>query len=260
PRIRRFAFDGELGGWVALHRFGPDTGGRGAAPAPAAAAPGRAGGPPAPSTAPRGTDLVLHDLKTGADLSIGNVSEFAFNKSGKRLALVIDAADQVGNGVELRDMTTGAVTPLDSDKAFFERLAFTEDGDGLTVLRGHDDRNFKERQYAIDGFTGIETGAPKKATFDPSKDTSFPKDMAVSGNRWPRWTDDKSAFVFGIAALTKVDRPAGGARGAGAGEEPAADAPAGGPPPPAANTPDPADRPDLVIWHYKDPRLQSQQQ
>ncbi len=34
PRIRRFAFDGELGGWVALHRFGPDTpgGARGARP------------------------------------------------------------------------------------------------------------------------------------------------------------------------------------------------------------------------------------
>ena len=258
PRIRRFAFDGELGGWVALHRFGPDTGGRGAAAPPAGAAPGRAGGAGAPSTAPRGTDLVLHDLKTGAELNIGNVSEFAFNKSGKRLALVIDAADQVGNGVELRDMTTGAVTPLDSDKAFFERLTWTEDGDALTVLRGHDDRNFKERQYAVDGFTGIETASPIKATFDPAKDPSFPNDMAVSGNRAPRWTEDKSAFVFGIAALTKVDRPAGGARGAGAGEE-AADAPAAAPPP-ALNAPDPADRPDLVIWHYKDPRLQSQQQ
>ena len=27
PKIRRFEFAGELGGWIALHRYGPDTGG-----------------------------------------------------------------------------------------------------------------------------------------------------------------------------------------------------------------------------------------
>jgi dienelactone hydrolase len=264
PRIRRFAFDGELGGWVALHRFGPDTpGGRGGA-APAAPT-GRGAGAPgstaAPSTAPRGTDLVLHDLKTGAELNIGNVSEFGFNKSGKALALAIDAADQIGNGVQLRDMTTGAMTPLDSDKAFFEHLAWTDDGDGLTVLRGHDDRNWKERQYAIDGFTGLNAGAPKKVTFDPSRDDAFPKAMAVSANRTPRWTDARDAIVFGIAPLTKVDRPAG-ARGAGAAAnaDETPDVPATGPGAASPATPDPADRPDVIIWHYKDPRLQSQQQ
>ena len=27
PKIRRFEFAGEMGGWIALHRYGPDTGG-----------------------------------------------------------------------------------------------------------------------------------------------------------------------------------------------------------------------------------------
>ena len=255
-KIRRFAFDGALGGWVALHRFGPDTAGARGAGAPAPA--GRGAGPAAPSTAPKGTDLVLQNLKTGEALNVGNVAEFGFNKSGKALALVIDATDQIGNGVELRDMTTGAIMPLDTEKAFFERLAWTEDGDALTVLRGHDDRGWKERQYAIDGFTGLNAGAPRKVSFDPAKDAAFPKGMAVSANRTPRWTDKRDAIVFGITTLTAVDRPAG-ARGAGASEE-GADAPAAGPPGPAGATPDPADRPDLIIWHYKDPRLQSQQQ
>lgn len=263
PRVRRFAFNGELGGWVAIHRFGPETaGGRGAAtPPPAGRGGGRgagAGEGGAPSTAPRGTDLVLQNLKTGEELNIGNVSEFGFNKSGKQLAVAIDASDQIGNGVELRDMTTGALLPLESDKAFFEHLAWTEDGDALTVLRGHDDRNWKERLFAVDGFTGINSGSLKKVTFDPAKDSSFPKDMTISGNRTPEWTDSRDAIVFGLTNLTKVDRPAGRAGGAGA-DESATDTPpagrAGG-----ANTPDSADRPDLIIWHYKDSRLQSQQQ
>jgi hypothetical protein len=32
------------------------------------------------------------------------VSEFAFTRDGARLAAVIDAADRVGNGVQLRNM------------------------------------------------------------------------------------------------------------------------------------------------------------
>ncbi len=77
--------------------------------------------------------------------------------------------------------------------------------------------SWKERQCAIDRrFTGLNAqAAPKKVTFDPAKDEAFPKAMAVSANRTPRWTDTRDAIMFGIAPLTKVDRPAG-ARGAGA--------------------------------------------
>src|SRR6185503_10534360 len=79
-KIRRFAFAGEAGGWVALHRYGPTpaTGSGPALPAPGGppvppppgAAPG--GATPPRDTAPRGTDLILRDLKTGSELSIGN--------------------------------------------------------------------------------------------------------------------------------------------------------------------------------------------
>src|SRR5690606_8955755 len=94
PKIRRFAFSGEMGGWIAMHRYGAD-----AAPGAAAPAGGRAGGPPAAGNAPRdtrprGTDLILRELKTGTEINVGNVFEFNFNRSGKYLALVIDAADQ----------------------------------------------------------------------------------------------------------------------------------------------------------------------
>ena len=90
-KIRRFTFAGEAGGWIAMHRYGatPATGG-----GPAVAAPGGPPVPPPPGggrgggaarmpprdTAPRGTDLILRDLKTGSELSIGNVSEFALQQ------------------------------------------------------------------------------------------------------------------------------------------------------------------------------------
>jgi dipeptidyl aminopeptidase/acylaminoacyl peptidase len=257
-KVRRFAFNGEMGGWIAMHRYGAD-----AAPAGAGAAPpaggrggrgGAAGGEAPRDTRPRGTDLILRDLKTGAELSIGNVSEFGFNKSGRYLAMVIDAADQIGNGIQIRDMQTGAVTPLETMPAFYERLGWNEDGDALAALRGRDDRQYRERLFAVVGFTGFGgSAAPAKTVYDPSQDATFPAGMGVSGNRAPQWNETRDALIFGIASLTKVPPPAGrggaggaaegeGARGAGAGDD------------------DTAERPNLVIWHYKDPRLQSQQQ
>lgn len=254
PKIRRFAFAGEMGGWIALHRYGAD-----AAPGGAAPAGGRAGGPAAAGAAPRdtrprGTDLILRELKTGTELNVGNVSEFSFNKSGKYLALVIDAADQAGNGLQIRDMSAGTIASLDTDKAFYERMAWTTEGDALTMLKGTDDRAFRERLFSVVGFTGFGSGAPKKVVYNPKDDKAFPANMSVSGNRTPTWNEDRSAMIFGIAELTPVPRPAGRGNATPAAE--GADAPAAGAPAPAA---DPTERANLVIWHYKDPRLQSQQ-
>lgn len=274
-RIRRFAFNGEMGGWIALHRFGADVAAAGGAAAAGAAgrggAPGRgaaagAGRGTAGDTRVKGTDLVLHDLKTNAEINVGNVSEFVFNKSGKTLAMVIDAADQAGNGVQLRDMTSGVVSSLDSDKAFYERMSFTEEGDALLVLKGHDEITaWKDRLFAVVGWTGFGgASAPKKVGYDPTKDTSFPKEMSISNNRTPSWTESRDAILFGIAKINKADPPTGRGRGAGAGDAPAADAgaagPVGGAGAAGAASADAADRPNLVIWHYKDPRLQSAQQ
>src|SRR5262245_48975495 len=119
-KIRRFAFAGESGGWVAMHRYGATSAtGGGAAPAGpvAPAAPGAGAAPPR-DTAPRGTDLILRNLKDGTELTIGNVSEFNFNKSGRYLAMVIDAAEQIGNGIQIRDMQTGAISQLESNPLF----------------------------------------------------------------------------------------------------------------------------------------------
>jgi len=255
PKVRRFAFSGEMGGWIAMHRYGPD-----AAAGAAAAGGGRAGGAPAADaprdTRPRGTDLILRELKTGTELNVGNVFEFGFNKSGKYLALIIDAADQAGNGLQIRDMSAGTITSLETDKAFYERMAWTQEGDAISMLKGTDDRTYRERLFSVVGFSGFGSGTPKKIVYDPKQDKAFPAEMSVSGNRTPTWTEDRGALIFGIAGLTKVPRPAGRGNGAPAeGVAPEGDAGARG----AGPAPDATERPNLVVWHYKDPRLQSQQ-
>ena len=252
PKVRRFAFSGESGAWIALHRAPAQAngGGGGAAAAGRGGAPGAGGG--AASNQPKGTDLILRELATGQELNVGNVAQFEFSKDGRFLALTIDAADKAGNGVQVRDLSNGTVKVLDSGEAVYERLNWTEKGDALAVLKGTEDKALKDKVYTVLGFTDFGATAPRKVVYVPASDGSFPAGMAVSPNRDPEWTDDRQALLFGIHVPEPKDTSApAAAEGEGA-------APAGGAPDGSANNAD--EKVDLVLWHWKDPRLQTEQQ
>jgi dipeptidyl aminopeptidase/acylaminoacyl peptidase len=258
-KVRRFAFSGEKATWLALQKYGPDA----PAGAPAATAPAAGGAAAArPDDRPKGADLILHDLASGNDLNVGNVSEFAFDKAGKWLALAIDAQDKSGNGIVVRDMDTGAVTALDTAAAGYERLSWTEKGDGLAVLKGADDKRYKDKVYALVAFTGFGASGPQKVAYDPASDKSFPEAMSISPNRSPQWTEDLSGVLFGIRALKKADAKPEPKTDAAADGKPAVAADVKPATPPAAAADDTTDeeKPDLILWHWQDPRLQSQQQ
>jgi dienelactone hydrolase len=239
-KVRRFAFSGERATMLALHRYAPTPAGP-AAP-PATPAPGA---PPADDK-PTGSDMILYEMANGNELNIGNVSDFSFDKKGNYLAWIIDAQDKIGNGVEVRDMANGMVMPLDNAKASYKGLSWTESGEGLATMRGVEDKAWEDKLYSVVAFKKTGGGGVQKTVFDPAKDASFPKGMSVSPNRNPMWMADLSEVTFGIHEL----RP----------KKKGADAKSDDPdakPKPADDTPD---LPDMVIWHYKDSRMQPMQQ
>jgi dipeptidyl aminopeptidase/acylaminoacyl peptidase len=260
PKIRRFAFSGDAATWIALQRYPAQAGpaGGGVTGPRGGAAGGSAPDGSAASDRPRGTDLILRELATGQELNVGNVADFAFSRDGKYLATTIDAQDKAGNGIQLRDMARGTVTVLDSGAAAYERPVWTEKGDGLSVLKGTEDRAYRDKMYAAIGFTGIGS-SPQKVVYDPASDESFPAGMTISPNRDARWTADLQALVFGIHIPRKRD----GTETANADTEGQSGGPRDGDDQrPAAGT-DSAnndEKVDLVLWHWMDSRLQSQQE
>lgn len=245
-KIRRFGFSGENAGWIALHRYGAD------APAGPPAAASAASGTSAPERA-TGSDLILHELATDNELNIGNVADFAFNKKGDWLAWTIDANEKIGNGLQVRNMATGAVLPLDSAKASYRGLNWTEKGEALAAVKGVEDKGFEDKLYSVVAVNGFAAGSPQKTVYDPQTDKDFPAGLTVSPNRPPTWTEDFSALMFGIHEVKKKKADKSG-------DKP--DAPAGAPAAAAMRRPqeDEPEKPDLVLWHWKDGRLQSQQQ
>ena len=254
-KARAFAFNGEKATWLAVHRYGADPG-----PLPPTTAPPATATPAIP-TRPQGADLLLHELASGQQLNLGNVSEYSFDKPGNKLAFIIDAQDQAGNGIQYRDMASGAVLPLDSAKAWYKSLAWTEKGDALAALRGVEDKAFEDKLYTALGFKFGSTLVPEKIVFDPKSDKGFPAGMAISGNRAPFWLDDLSAISFGIQEPKKKKDEAKKVEPKKDGEtkeEDKKDAPAVAAVP--AKSEEEADNPDLILWHWQDRRLPPMQQ
>jgi dipeptidyl aminopeptidase/acylaminoacyl peptidase len=234
-KVRALDFSGENPGFLALHRYAPESQEK----------------EPAKDKW-TGSDLVLRELFTTREINIGNVAEFAFDKNGTRLAFLIDAQGQAGNGIELRDMATGAVSSLDNDKATYKSLTWSEKGEALAALKGKEDKAYEDKLWSVvayAGFEDIKGSQPRKTVYDPTGDKSFPEGMTVSPNRAPVWTESFDAILFGINE-TKKKKDADK-------KEEAADKPA-----PPSKPDDLADEdiPDLVIWHGQDKRLQSMQQ
>lgn len=239
---------------------------------------------PASSTgtdAVRGTDLLLYELATGKTQNIGNVADMAFDKKGNWLALSIDALGQLGNGVLLRNMTTGVMLTMDSDKARYQSLAWTEQGDALALLKGVKDDAYKAERYSVLGIRNL-AGMPTLITYNPKADSlAFPRQMTISPNRVPSWSEDLSRLFFGIhklEAVAKTNRKTGAKADTVKAPQPEqwlklrADTSIKSlddlqkalarlkPDADKTDKKDETEKPDVTIWHWQDKRLQSRQQ
>ena len=152
--------------------------------------------------------------------------------------------------------------PLDSGKASYERLAWTtEKGNALAVLKGIEDKAYKDKLYSLVAFSGFDGGQPARVAYDPAGDKSFPAGMSISPDRSPAWMEDLAAVTFGIRPLKKkTDDKAAAKADAKPSDDKAEKTEAKDKPEADKAEPDSEEKPDLVLWHYQDKRLQSQQQ
>lgn len=203
-----------------------------------------------------GSDLIIRKLMTENELNIGNFLEYTFTKSGDKLAFTIDALEQIGNGIQILDMKSGNIITPDSGRAFYKYPAWTEKEDALAVLKGTEDDDYEDNLYQVIGFRNFSAPEISKTIFDPANEKSFPEGLTVSDKRKPEWTEDLSGILFGIFEVKKKEKQ-GHAKQAGGKEEPKKE---NIPPPQKKNEIDKEDIPGLIIWHWKDKRLQSMQQ
>ncbi len=209
--IQAFLFSPASTHLVMKRRPAPASGGRGAAApasggsAPAGAPQANASGAPAETPAgPRGTDVILLDLRTGRHQLLGSVGDIAFNKAGDLLAYAVDAAVKDANGVFVFDARRGRITPLDTAARLYGRVAWSEDGTALAVLKGAEVEKKRERDNVLLAFRnlpsaiGDEDVPLEPVVLDPAKAPGFPKGWVISDRAALAWSDDDKRVFFGI--------------------------------------------------------------
>ena len=203
-----------------------------------------------------GTDLLIHDLQSGTQINVGNVKSFSFNKSGSLLAMVIDAEGKSGNGVQLLHVNESRIEILDSAKCNYGSLGWTREGDALALLKATQDDDYKNDRRHLLAFSDVgDDSRQTKVTLDPTLDPGIPDNMTISSNRAPQWNEERSAIFFGIEELEKKDQEESGEKS----ESDDSDSEDDNSKKKTETKQDVKDA-GLVIWHWKDPRLQSMQQ
>ena len=239
-KIRRFSFGGDSPKWVAMQAYAPEAAGGGGGGAgtggglPGPGAPGMGGNPMAGGAGRvEGTDLLLHELGTNASFNVGNVGDFAFDDSGRWLSYTIDARDQLGNGVQLRDLASGTVKSIDAGKALYRRLAWTDSFPAFAYLKGTIDSAATDTMWTAAAVARVGTPTQQIISVGNGATAALPAGMEVSPERTPRWLEQMDGVVIGLRVAT--------------------------PPVPKSEQLDDDDRPSLILWHSKDARLQSMQ-
>ncbi len=193
--------------------------------------------PDADKSEHKGTDLVLYDLENGTSSVIGNVEEFAFNKKSSYLAYTVDAADKIGNGVYLFDLNNATSQILDGDQKYYSKLVWDDaqekeknwssKGDRIAILRGDAIDTLSQSVNDLLVFTGLKQSLTKR-TLERSSEL-LPKDYVISDKLSLYFSEDGAKVFFGIKK--QEDK-----------RELSKDT-----------------IPNVDVWHYKDPYIQSVQ-
>lgn len=240
-RVRSFRFAGDASNVIALQHMPPD------------AAPGAAGGG---GGAASGSLLSIVDLSGGTPVTLVGVADYSFDAAGAYLAYTIDQRDQIGNSVQLREMSTGIVRALDAEKARYTRMTWADTGDALSLLRSRVDTASKDTLAAVLAWSGLSTRNPVKLVIDNTS-PGVSDGLVISADRSPKWSDSQNTIYFGLREPRTALPPSTGIALTGGGGPNAPGAGSGGRVAPARQD---DETPSLVLWHWKDPRLQSAQQ
>ncbi|HEX3865932.1 MAG TPA: hypothetical protein VHV78_04235, partial [Gemmatimonadaceae bacterium] len=146
----------------------------------------------------RTADVIVRDLDAGTEVTLGNVSDMAWSDDGSLLAMAIDVEGKTGNGIQLLSTRSGTIKSLDATDDQYIDLVWRAHSNDLAVLRTHLDSAFADTGYTVIAWHDAGNAA-QKSTYDFSNDTGFPKEMRVSGNRLPLWSEDGSTIILGIA-------------------------------------------------------------
>jgi dipeptidyl aminopeptidase/acylaminoacyl peptidase len=157
----------------------------------------------------KGAVLLVKNLTDGTTRTIGNVTEYAFNKKSDYLAYIVESANTAGNSAELFHLQNYTLKIMASDTAKFSKLTWHKEGDGLAFYKSFRKDGFEEDNAMVYTYTNLYK-TPTLNIFNPDNTSGFPAGMRVFSGSSITLSDDQTTAFFGLRnwtanALAKKD-------------------------------------------------------
>jgi dipeptidyl aminopeptidase/acylaminoacyl peptidase len=238
--VRSYTFAGDTSSWIAIQHAPAAGGGNGAAAS--------------------GSLVQLVNLAadpTAPSIPIPNVTEYAFDDAGQWMAYAIATPDRLGNSLQLRRLANGETRALDTRKATYRRITWADSSLALAAVRVESDST-----ESVDEIVSVLAWSRVTANDAPrvvdGKTSGLPAGKVLSDDYSIAFSRGAGALYVGLRDPRPPAPRASGGNAGGGSSSPAPGAGSGGRQAAAPQT-DP-DVPSLVLWHWKDTRVQSQQQ
>ncbi len=235
PGVRTFRLPEESGRYVfyqpASDSADRDSTERGRAPGAAAAAPGGRARPIADSTERRprkefGDPLIMRELATGTETTIDDVLSYVVDDSAKVLVYAVSSRTGSQDGVYVRALASGAVTPVMTGEGNYKNLALDERASQLVFVSDRDEYGQDDARYTV-YHTALRTPRPQAVVTSATAG----ENLIVADRGRLDFNRDGTVLYVPLA------------------------------PPPMDSIPADslADKAVFDLWHYQDPKLQPQQ-
>jgi len=149
----------------------------------------------------KGSVLLIKNLSDSTTHTIGNVTEYAFNKKSDYLGYIVESANTAGNSVELLNLGNYSLKVIASDTLKFSKLNWQKEGEGFTFFKTFKKDTYEEENAVVYSYVNIYNN-PSLKIFDPATAAAFPKDMRIHNGSNLRLSDDMNAVFFGLKTWT----------------------------------------------------------
>ena len=149
----------------------------------------------------KGAVVLLKNLGEGTTRTIGNVTEYSFNKKSDHFAYIVESANTAGNSAELFNLNNYNLKVLASDTAKFSKLTWQKEGDGLAFFKSFRKDRYEEDNAVVYAYTNINK-TPSLKVFDPQMAKNFPAKMRIFNGSNITLSDDMTTAFFGLRKWT----------------------------------------------------------
>jgi dipeptidyl aminopeptidase/acylaminoacyl peptidase len=149
----------------------------------------------------KGGVLLLRNLADSSTLTLGNITEYAFNKKSDYLSYIAESDNIAGNSVALINLNSYNIRVIASDTLRFSKLSWQKEGEGLSFFKSFKDPKFDEENAIVYTYTQIYK-LPSLKIFNPLTAQNFPKGMRVYNGSALKLSDDQGSVFFGLKNWT----------------------------------------------------------